>query len=192
MNSIRSKDIFSKLSSKSAKIGCAVLLSILVVCCGTQSTRTGLIATATALLTTSPAVTLDPKIVLREGIDQVLGIDNRNLPRLTKFTYSFPESGDITITWTLNDNALQNSTKADAQMDATNILKVLESSKTRYIYVILIGTISMQDAYGNTAEIQALSLGFNKSKLDKVIWEDFQPSDVYDLADVAEIVDELK
>jgi hypothetical protein len=38
----------------------------------------------------------------------------------------------------------------------------------------------------------AISLGFNKSKLDKVDWEDFQPSDVYELADVADIADEWK
>ena len=48
----------------------------------------------------------------------------------------------------------------------------------------------MQDRYGNVAEIQAMSLGFNKSKLDKINWEDFQPSDIYDLADVADIADE--
>jgi hypothetical protein len=135
-------------------------------------------------------VTLDPKAVLRENIIQVLGTDDRKIPRLTKISYSDPEAGDITVTWAINDNAFQNSTKADAQIDATNILKILENSNTRFIYVILIGTVSMQDKYGTTAEIQAMSLGFNKSKLDKINWKDFQPLDIYDLADVADVADE--
>ena len=78
----------------------------------------------------------------------------------------------------------QNSTKVDAQIDATNILKVLENSKTRFTYVILLGTFSMPDKYGNAVETQVMSLGFNQSKLDKINWEDFQSSDIYDLADV--------
>jgi hypothetical protein len=195
VNSIQSKDIFSKLSGKSMRMGCAVLLSILVVCCGRQPAKTGSTITTTAitpipLITASPAATLDSKAVLRENIVQVLGTDDRKIPRLTKISYSVPETGDITITWAINDNAFQNSTKADAQIDATNILKVLENSNTRFIYVILIGNVSMQDKYGNVAKIRAMSLGFNKSKLDKINWEDFQPSDIYNLADVADIADE--
>ena len=191
MNSIQSKDVFSKLSIKSTRIGCVVLLSILVVCCRTQTTKTGPTVTATVttpipLITKSPAATLDPKVILREGIIQVLGTDNRKLPRLTKISYSDPEAGDITITWAINDTVFQDSRKADAQIDATNILKVLENSKTRFIYVVLIGTFSIQDMYGNAAETRAMSLGFNKSKLDKINWEDFQPSDIYDLADVVD------
>lgn len=50
----------------------------------------------------------------------------------------------------------------------------------------------MQDENGNAIQIQVLSLGFNKSKLNKIDWEDFQFSDIYDLADVADIADEWK
>ena len=187
---IQSKDIFRKLSGKFIKIACAVLFSMLVVSCRAQTTKiaptiTLTVSTPISLITTTTA-TIDPKVDLRDSIIQVLGTDNRKLPRLTKISYSDPEVGDITITWTINDNVLQNSRKTNAQIDATNILKVLENSKTRFIYVVLIGTFSVQDKYGNATEIRAMSLGFNKSKLDKINWEDFQPSDIYDLADVAE------
>jgi hypothetical protein len=178
-------------------MGCAIFLSILVACCGIQVTETGSTTTTTVappipLITTSPTAVLDPKTTLHESIIQVLGAGNRELPRLTKISYSKPEAGDITITWAINKNISQNSRKIAAQIDATNILKVLEDNKTRFIYVILIGTFSMQDEHGNTAEMQAVSLGFNKSKLDKINWEDFQPSHVYDLADIADVTDEWK
>ena len=99
------------------------MLSIFVVCCGAQTTKT---EPATPLMTASPVATLDSKVVLREGLTQVLGTDNRNTPRLTEISYSTPEAGDITITWAIFSDDLQNSTKVTAQKDATNILKVLE------------------------------------------------------------------
>lgn len=162
------------------KAGCAIVLSIFLVCCGgvTEEPR----------LTASPAATLDEKAVLRESMLQALGTDHEKVPRLKKISYSDPEAGDITIVWAIKDAGSQTSTKADAQMDAVNILNVLKNNKTRFIYVILVGTFSTQDG----AEIQAMSLGFNKSKLDRVDWEAFQFSDIYDLADVAEIADGWK
>ena len=171
-------------STMLTKAGCAVLLSIFLVCCGRN--------TEEPRLTASPAATLDEKAVLRESMLHVLGADHENAPRLKKILYSKPEAGDITITWAIKDTGSQISTKAGAQMDAVHILNVLENNKTRFIYVILIGTHTTQDADGNTAEIQAMSLGFNKSKLDRVNWEDFQFSDIYALADVAEVADGWK
>lgn len=175
-------------------MGCAILLSVFMVSCEAQTTKTALTVTPTVTAPTSSvtAVTSDPKVVLRESIIQVLRTENGNFPRLTKISYSVPESGDITITWVINGKVNQNPTKVDAQMDATNILKVLKENKTRFIYVVLIGIFSMQDKDGNTTATQAMNLGFNKSKLDKVNWEDFQPSDIYELADVADIADEWK
>jgi hypothetical protein len=150
-----------------------------LVCCQGASEESRLMA--------APVATLDEKVVLRESLLQALGTD-----RLTKISYSKPEAGDITITWTIKNNDLHPSTKAAAQIDATTILKVLKDSKTRFIYVVLIGTISMPDQKGQETNIQVINLGFNKSKLDRVDWEDFQFSDIYDLADVADIADGWK
>jgi hypothetical protein len=68
------------------KIGLTILLSIFIVSCGTQA------------ITPSPVATLDEKIVLYESINQVLGSDNQNAPRLTKISYDVPERSDIAIT----------------------------------------------------------------------------------------------
>ncbi|MBL8079557.1 MAG: hypothetical protein JNM55_16445 [Anaerolineales bacterium] len=190
-NSPQSKKIFSELSGKSMKMGSGVLLSILLVCCARQTAKTEP-STPIAFISPSPAVTLDPKVALRESMIQVLGTDHEGAPRLTKISYSDPEAGDITITWAINDDGSQYSRKTGAQIDAVNILKVLEKNKTRFIYVILVGTFSTQDGYGGTTETQVMSLGFNKSKLDRINWEEFQPSDVYDLADIADLADEWK
>lgn len=158
------------------------MLSVFVICCGTQTTK----AEPTApLMTASPVATLDSKVVLREGLMQVLGTE-----RLTKISYSKPEAGDITITWAIENNDLRPTTKAAAQIDATAILKVLKDSKSRFIYVVLIGTISMPDPQGQETNIQVINLGFNKSKLDKINWEDFQSSDIFNLADVVDVVAE--
>jgi hypothetical protein len=179
------------------KMGFAVLLSIFVTCCNTQTARTEPSATIPLtthrpFITTPPTVTPDPKVALRESLMQVLGMGNGEIPRLRKISYSKPEAGDITITWTIDETVPQNSRKAAAQMDATNILKALQDNKARFIYVVLIGIFSIQDKHGNTTEIPVMDLGFNKSRLDKVNWEDFQPSDIYDLADIADVAEEWK
>jgi hypothetical protein len=48
----------------------------------------------------------------------------------------------------------------------------------------------LPDKDGKVSEIQAINLGFNQSKLDTINWAEFQPSDVYDLADVKKVADE--
>lgn len=159
-----------------------VLLAILITSCGTQIKKANI----------SPTPTLDEKIILQESLNQLLGFDNQNVPRLIKIGYDVPERADITITWGLNDYESQASRKVHAQIDATNILQVLEANKTRFVYVILIGIFSTQDEYGNITKIEAINLGFNKSKLDQVNWQEFQYSNIYDLADLAYIADEWK
>lgn len=177
-------------SSYYSALGYAILLSIFLICCKAQTKD--IVVTPIPLTTNSPVATLDEKVILRENIIQVLGTDNKKSPRLIKISYDYPERADITITWAINDTASQNTNIVNAQIDATNILKILQNNKTRFIYVILIGTFSTSDQFGNVTEIQAINLGFNKSKLDKINWESFQPSDIYDLADVAKVADEWK
>lgn len=157
-----------------------ILSSILLASCTTQITKTAVITTQ------------DEKSILHESLIQVLGTSNRNISRLTQILYSYPERGDITITWTINNNISQNQRIANAQVDATNILKVLQRHKTRFVYVILIGTFSMQDPQGTISEQQVIDLGFNKSKLEKVNWQIFEPTEIYNLADVAHIANAWK
>lgn len=191
-----SKDTLGKFSDKATKIGCVVLLSFVVVYCRFSSTPSPNAKIEPALATTtlpnitlipilapSLTATLEPKIALQEGIIQALGSGNRNLPRLIKISYSDPERGDITIIWTINNNRSQDSIKTGMQMDMINILKAIDQSKFAYIFVVLSGTFSIQDEHGNIVETQVVNLGFNKSAVDKVNWENFQHSDIYDLAD---------
>lgn len=187
MNIIQSVDI-----NKLKKTGCSVLLSLLMVGCGTQAalTENSIIATITThtpMPTSLPYADMDEKDMLVENINQVLETDSLNSERLTKIEYGFPERGDITITWSIDDKGDQKSTKDSAQNDTVNILKVLEQNETSFIYVILSGTFSMQDELGNTIEIEAMALDFNKSTLDKIHWEDTQSSDIYDMADLSSV-----
>lgn len=179
MKSIRPKEFFSKL----LKVGCAILFSLLMIGWGTQGTKT---EPNPPLGTTSRAI-LDEKALLIENINQVLETDSPNAERLTKIEYGVPEKGDITITWSIEDIGDQKSTKVDAQNDAVNILKVLEQNKTRFVYVILSGTFSIQDEHGNTIEIEAMRLDFNKSTLDNIHWDDHQPTEIYGLADLSNL-----
>ena len=173
-------------SPQAKKLFCTILLSIIVICCGAQTTKTEIIPLSTQLTLT------DEKTVLQEDLIQTLGVDSKNTPRLTKIAYSTPENGDITITWSLQRYSTPALTESNAQIDAVNILKTLKKNKTRYIYVILIGMFPPSIANNNSTEQEVLNLGFNKSRLDKVNWEEFPSSDVFNLADVAFIADDWR
>lgn len=169
------------------KIFCTILLSIFVICCGAQKTT----KTENTPSQTQSAHT-DEKTILQEDLAQILGVDRKNTPRLTKIAYSTPENGDITITWSLQRYSTPALTESNAQIDAVNILKTLKKNKTRYIYVILIGMFPPSIANNNSSEQEVLNLGFNKSRLDKVNWEEFPSSDAFNLADVAFIADDWR
>ena len=71
--------------------------------------------TPTPVVTSSPlqagsTATMDSKVALHKGLMQVLGTDGADWSRLTKISYSNPETGDITITWALRDNIPLNRT----------------------------------------------------------------------------------
>ena len=168
------------------KIFFTILLSIFVICCGAQTTKTENTPSQTQSAHT------DEKTILQEGLSQILGVDRKNTPRLTKIAYSTPENGDITITWSLQRYSTPALTESNAQIDAVNILKTLKKNKTRYIYVILIGMFPPSIANNNSTEQEVLNLGFNKSRLDKVNLEEFPSSDVFNLADVAFIADDWR
>jgi hypothetical protein len=186
------KNTSGKFSGKATKTGCVILLSFVMVCCRFSPTPSPTAKIEPALATTitlmpvivpSLTATLEPKVALRENIIQALGSGNRNLSRLIKISYSDPEQGDITITWAINNNLSHDSIKSGMQNDVINILKAIDHSKFAYIFVVLSGSYSMYDQNGNMAEMQVVNFGFNKSAIDKISWENFQSSDIYNLAD---------
>lgn len=162
-----------------AKIFAISMLTMLLDACGVPSPST--------LSLPPPTATVEPKIALVDGITEVLGAGDGVNPRLTGIAYSFPEKGDITITWSIRDEGEEALTREGALRDAAAILKVIEVQQTRFVYVILSGTYSKQDENGNLTEIEAVNFGFNKSTLEKVDWQDFQPADIFSLADVSVI-----
>ncbi|MFN8435486.1 MAG: hypothetical protein U0V18_15785 [Anaerolineales bacterium] len=173
-------------SPQAKKLFCTIFLSIFVICCGAQTTKTEIIPPSTQ----SPLT--DEKTVLQEDLIQILGVDSKNMPRLTKIAYSTPENGDITIKWSLQKYSTPALTEDNAKIDTVNILKTLKKNKTRFIYVILIGTFPPSTEADSSIEREILNLGFNKSRLDKVNWDEFPSSEIFKFSDVAVIADDWR
>jgi len=134
-----------------------------------------------------PTATLEPKDALKAEIESVLGAGNRDIPRLTTLNFDDPEKGAIFINWAINDNLTENMIRSGAKFDATHILKALAQSGIDYTYVIMSGSFSMADKFGNTSEENEVNLTFEKSTVDKINWENFISDNIYDIADVAAV-----
>ncbi|HMV29703.1 MAG TPA: hypothetical protein PKE23_09980, partial [Anaerolineales bacterium] len=94
--------------------------------------------------------------------------------------------------WSLQKYSTPALTEDNAKIDTVNILKTLKKNKTRFIYVILIGTFPPSTEADSSIEREILNLGFNKSRLDKVNWDEFPSSEIFKFSDVAVIADDWR
>lgn len=144
-------------------------------------------ATLSPSATPPPTATLEPQSALRIEIERVLGTGNRNIPRLTALNFNDPETNAIFVNWAINDNLTENLIIYGAKSDATDILKAIAQSGVDYTYVILSGSFSMVDKFGNTSESNVVNLTFYKTTVDKINWDNFLSDNIYTIADQAAV-----
>jgi hypothetical protein len=132
--------------------------------------------------TATPA---DPAKLYEEYIAVTLGFGNRDVPRLRFIEYDAPTTGDIRISWNINDNLTEEMIKTGIQTDARDLLRAVDEGIMPFQRVILEGYFPMVDAYGNTSDEMIVHLIFNKETVDKISWEGFLYENIYNIADNA-------
>lgn len=198
----------SFFKSKVGRLTIAVVVSFICVCCviaysisssdTTPTTSavqpTNAVETEVAQSTSTPLPTaiLDPKEALRFEITKVLGEGNRGVPKITAINFDDPETGAIFINWALDDNLTMEFIGSGARSDATEIVRALHNSGIDYTYVILSGSFSLVDEFGNKNEANVFNLTFNKSTIEKINWENFLTDNIDNIADDAFIRTELQ
>ncbi|MEW5871454.1 MAG: tetratricopeptide repeat protein [Chloroflexota bacterium] len=136
--------------------------------------------------TVAPTATLEPREALQAEVEEVLGSGNRGIPRLTKLTFDDSDNS-ILVNWAIDDNFTEKLIKYGAKLDATKILRTIAESGIDYSYVILTGSFSMVDKFGNTSEDNVVNLTFYKTTVDRINWDNFLGGDIYSIADYATI-----
>lgn len=137
--------------------------------------------------TTPPVATdppADPVAALRSTIDTALGESNRGLGRKLNLFEPGPGENTIVIGWAADDNFSTNMIVGAMQLDTVEVLKSVDQSGIVYDQVFIGSTFAMQDQFGNPSEMEVLTLAYNKETLDRINWDNFIFSNVFDIADL--------
>lgn len=133
---------------------------------------------------TSMPPTLTPGEALRATVADALGNSNRGVERLVRVE---DVNGRIEVDWAINDNLTENLVQAGAQLEATNILRAVAESGYDYEFLLLRGTFPLVDQLGNVEESKVVELFFERATVDQINFDNFIHSNVYDIADSAQI-----
>ena len=110
----------------------------------------------------------------------MLGESNRGQPRIITLKI---EPDEIFLHWTINDNLTTNMRAAGAQIDVTNVLKIITESGIEYQSVKFWGSFAGIDQSGNQGERRVVEVWYSKETLDKINWDRFDRFYVYEIAD---------
>jgi len=131
-----------------------------------------------------------PTPTLLEGLRSALSESDRGLERVGLASES---DGVVNVEWTINDQLTARLVRVGARQDVVDLLHAVRVLVPDYAFVNLAGTFSMQDAYGNTSEMQVVRASFRRETAEKINWSDddfvriLLRKSIYELADDADI-----
>lgn len=121
---------------------------------------------------------------LRQTIDETLGESNRDLGRKLNLFDIREDEGSISVGWAADDNLSNDLIVTGMQLDTVEILRAIDQSGIPYHWIFIGSTFAMQDQFGNAGEIEVLTLSYPKTTIDRINWDNFSFSDVFDIANV--------
>jgi hypothetical protein len=133
--------------------------------------------------TTEPTVTVPPDVALRATIDAALGESNRDLGQKLNLLDIRPEEGSISVGWAADDNFSTDLIVGGMKLDTVDVLKAIDASAVPYEWIFIGSTFAMQDQFGNPDEMEVLTLAYKKETVDRINWENFSFTNVFDIAD---------
>lgn len=135
-------------------------------------------------ITPIPTSTLPPIDDLQARIKDVLGESNRSVERVSQYVWD-EGTQTLFVQFAINDNLLESFILAGIQEDVTNILKtVSQSGLVPGIKEITIsGTFVLVDNFGNKSEDIVLTLTYSRATMDKINWDNFLYTKIFDIAD---------
>lgn len=117
----------------------------------------------------------------KKEIKKALGSNNRDVKNW--LTVNYDESiSTMVVTWALDENLTEGLTKDSARIGTVDVLKALKKSKVTYKEVLLVGTYSMQDVYGNVEETDVINARFAQEIVNKINFDNVNFKDIFLLA----------
>jgi hypothetical protein len=141
--------------------------------------------TRTPAPTKTPAPTRTAVEGLSEFLERALGDGNRGLKRLQTVQ---EVDGGLVIQWAINDNLTSGLVKFGAKRDVKDLLQTVDQSNIAYEFVILQGTFSLKDTFGNTAEQASVLVQYNRATVERINFAGIDIDTIYLIADDISLV----
>ena len=151
------------------------------------TTEAAILATAEAARATTEAATFATATrvaapqVAADAVAETLTKGNRGVKRVEKVALS--DEGAVTVQWAINDNLTSGLRKGAARRDVVKILRAVQWSGVSYESILVVGTFSMVDRYGNVSESPVIRALYNRSTVEKIKWDTFRADNVWWIAD---------
>ena len=130
-----------------------------------------------------PTPTLEPEAAVRQAITDALRDSNRDVERVSEISLTLDEPPQIYVLWAINDNLTEEMLKGGAKLDVTNMLEAIAESGFEYDSVLVEGTFSLIDQFGNTSEDKVVRALYQRETVDRINFDRFLHDDVYAIAD---------
>ena len=98
-------------------------------------------------------------------------------------TVSLSEEGRITIEWSINSGLSSGSRSRGAKRDVIKILKSIYLSEIPYEDVLLLGTFSLVDKFGNAEEKIVVTAPYSRATIEKINWTNVLTNNAYLISD---------
>lgn len=130
-----------------------------------------------------PIVPLEPIEQLKMLVTDALGTSNRDVPRLSSFSWDADRS-EIAVIFAAQDNLSDDLIKRGIQMDIVDILSTIQTSNTslQYKSIVAVATFPLVDVYGNSKESNIVIATYTRENLDKINWSNFLTDNIYLIA----------
>lgn len=110
-----------------------------------------------------------------------------SVPRIQEIEIvNIPLSSEINVfvTWAISEGFTEGMTRFAARKEATDLFKALYTSGLSINQVVLRGTFSMKDKYGNISEETVVRLVLDKATARRINWAYFDSANIYAVAKV--------
>jgi hypothetical protein len=117
---------------------------------------------------------------LRTDIETALGKSYRNVPRVWEVQF---KDQVVSVRFSIDDNLTAGLIKSSAKSDIKAILKAVQDAGFPYSEINVIGTLDMQDKFGNSQEDEVVRATYLHSTVNKINWAGFLTDNIYAIAD---------
>jgi hypothetical protein len=133
----------------------------------------------------APATAKPPVVSMREAMSDELGSSNRD--QGSRPSQWSTNGRQIVVTWPINDNLTDGMIKDGARLDTFKILKTIRNhpdwQKRKYVDVVVRGTYSMQNTYGEVREAEVIEAFFSRATINRIQFDNILFKGIFDLAD---------